>query len=298
MEEAGRRATRADERKGLDVMGEAEIGDVVAAVVGQAGGGRQLPAPGDRYEEGLLVCGKCGGRKETWIQIWGQQRIVRCVCKCQLDKYHAEQEKNAQKQSSLKIRALKDACFPMAAMNGWNFRQATMDENLKAVKRYADKWPEMKKKRQGLLFYGDVGTGKTYAAVCVANAVMEQGYSCIITSVPRLVQALDGNRDKVEFIDSVNRAELLILDDLGTERASEYMNEQVYGIIDGRYRTGKPLIVTTNLALADMVECRDGRKRIYDRILELCYPIRFSGQSRRRKELLERSAEMKKLLGV
>lgn len=298
MEETGRRATRADERKGLDVMEEAEIGDVVAAVVGKAGSGRQLPAPGDRYEDGLLVCGKCGGRKETWIQIWGQQRLVRCACKCQMDKYHSEQEKNAQKQSSLKIRALKDACFPMAAMNGWNFRQATMDENLKAVKRYADKWPEMRKKRQGLLFYGDVGTGKTYAAVCVANAVMEQGYSCIITSVPRLVQALDGNRDKVEFIDSVNRAELLILDDLGTERASEYMNEQVYGIIDGRYRTGKPLIVTTNLALADMVECRDGRKRIYDRILELCYPIRFSGQSRRRKELLERSAEMKKLLGV
>ena len=125
----------------MDVMGEAEIGDVVAAVVGKAGSGRQLPAPGDRYEDGLLVCGKCGGRKETWIQIWGQQRLVRCACKCQMDKYHSEQEKNAQKQSSLKIRALKDACFPMSAMNGWNFRQATMDENLEAVKRYADKWP-------------------------------------------------------------------------------------------------------------------------------------------------------------
>ena len=280
----------------MDLM--AEIGEVAREVLDKVGSKRQLPAPGDRYEDGLLVCGKCGGRKETWIQFGGYKKAVRCVCKCQLDKYHAEQEKTAQIQSSLRIRALKDACFPMAAMNGWNFRQATMDENLKAVKRYADKWPEMRKKRQGLLFYGDVGTGKTYAAVCVANAVMEQGFSCIITSVPRLVQALDGNREKVEFLDSVNRAELLILDDLGTERASEYMNEQVYGIIDGRYRTGKPLIVTTNLALSDMVECRDGRKRIYDRILELCYPIRFSGQSRRRKELLERSAEMKKLLGV
>lgn len=276
----------------------AEVGEVVQNMLDKAGSKRQLPAPGDRYEDGLLVCGKCGGRKETWIQFCGHKKVVRCVCKCQLDKYHAEREKAAHIQSSLKIRALKDACFPMAAMNGWNFRQATMDENLKAVKRYADKWPEMRKKRQGLLFYGDVGTGKTYAAVCVANAVMEQGFSCIITSVPRLVQALDGNREKVEFLDSVNRAELLILDDLGTERASEYMNEQVYGIIDGRYRTGKPLIVTTNLALTDMVECRDGRKRIYDRILELCYPIRFAGQSRRRKELLERSAEMKRLLGV
>ena len=175
-------------------MGEAEIGDVVAAVVGATAGGRQLPAPGDRYEDGLLVCGKCGGRKETWIQFCGHKKVVRCVCKCQLNKYRSEQEKAAQIQSSLKIRALKDACFPMAAMNGWNFRQATMDENLTAVIRYADKWPEMRKKRQGLLFYGDVGTGKTYAAVCVANAVMEQGYSCIITSVPRLVQALDGNR--------------------------------------------------------------------------------------------------------
>ncbi|MGN8780575.1 ATP-binding protein [Acidaminococcus fermentans] len=276
----------------------AEIGEVVQTVLNNAEGKRQLPAPGDRYENGLLVCGKCGGRKETWIQFGGHKKVVRCVCKCQLDKYHAEREKTAQIQTSLRIRALKYACFSMTEMNSWNFRQAAMDENLKAVKRYAEKWPEMRKKRQGLLFYGDVGTGKTYAAVCVANAVMEQGYSCIITSVPRLVQALDGNREKVEFLDSVNRAELLILDDLGTERASEYMNEQVYTVIDGRYRTGKPLIVTTNLALADMVECRDGRKRIYDRILELCYPIRFSGQSRRRKELLERSAEMKKLLGV
>ena len=276
----------------------AEIGEVVQTVLNNAEGKRQLPAPGDRYENGLLVCGKCGGRKETWIQFGGHKKVARCVCKCQLDKYHAEREKTAQIQTSLRIRELKDACFPMTEINSWNFRQAAMDENLKAVKRYAEKWPEMRKKRQGLLFYGDVGTGKTYAAVCVANAVMEQGYSCIITSVPRLVQALDGNREKVEFLDSVNRAELLILDDLGTERASEYMNEQVYTVIDGRYRTGKPLIVTTNLALADMVECRDGRKRIYDRILELCYPIRFAGQSRRRKELLERSAEMKKLLGV
>jgi len=280
-------------------MDEQKIRNVITDVLLlKIGGKRQTPERGDRYEDGLLVCGKCGEKKETRIQFSGHQKVVRCACKCQMDKYHEEQEKAAHIQSSLKIRALKDACFPMAEMNGWNFRQETMDANLEAAKRYADQFREMKRKRQGLVFYGDVGTGKTYAAVCIANAVMEQEYSCIITSVPRLVQALDGTKNKVEFLDSVNRADLLILDDLGTERASEYMNEQVYSVIDGRYRTGNPLIVTTNLSLADMLECRDNRKRIYDRIMEMCYPIKFSGESRRKKGLLERGAAMKAFLGV
>ena len=100
----------------------------------------------------------------------------------------------------------------------------------------------------------------------------------------------------MEFLDSVIRAELLILVDLGTERASEYMYEQVYGIIDGRYRTGKPLIVTTNLALADMVECRDGRKRIYDRILERCVPLKINNQNIRELNAVANMSEARKLL--
>lgn len=70
MEEAGRRSTRADERKGMALM----IVEVVQKVLDKAGSKRQLPAPGDRYEDGLLVCGKCGGRKETWIQFGGHKR--------------------------------------------------------------------------------------------------------------------------------------------------------------------------------------------------------------------------------
>lgn len=65
----------------------AEIGEVVQTVLNNAGSKRQLPAPEDRYENGLLVCGKCGGRKETWIQFGGHKKVVRCVCKCQMNEY-------------------------------------------------------------------------------------------------------------------------------------------------------------------------------------------------------------------
>lgn len=75
---------------------------------------------------------------------------------------------------------------------------------------------------------------------------------------------------------------LLIIDDLGAERSTEYATENVFNVIDRRYRSGKPLIVTTNLQLAELLEEESvARKRIYDRILEMCVPIRVSGASKR-----------------
>ena len=74
-----------------------------------------------------------------------------------------------------------------------------------------------------------------------------------------------------------------MIDDLGAERQSEYALEIVYNVIDGRYKAQKPLIVTTNVPLGEMQKTEETNyKRIYDRILAMCVPIQFDGESRRK----------------
>ena len=102
-----------------------------------------------------------------------------------------------------------------------------------------------------------------------------------------------------EYLDSLNRNNLLIIDDLGVERESEYMQEQVYNIIDARYRAGRPLIVTTNISLEEIKNPKNvQRKRIYDRVLELCHPVKVDGTSRRRRAVIDHYAERNRLLGI
>jgi DNA replication protein DnaC len=84
--------------------------------------------------------------------------------------------------------------------------------------------------------------------------------------------------------------DLLILDDLGAERGTEYALEQVFAVIDARYRSRKPLVVTTNLTLDALKHPDDlAHARIYDRILEICAPILFGGENLR----VEKANEMK-----
>ena len=86
-----------------------------------------------------------------------------------------------------------------------------------------------------------------------------------------------------EYLERLNRCRLLILDDFGMERGTEYALEQVYNVIESRTRSGRPLIVTTNLSLSELQNPIDtAHARIYDRVLELCIPICFTGESMRR----------------
>lgn len=96
----------------------------------------------------------------------------------------------------------------------------------------------------------------------------------------------------------LNQASLLILDDFGAERGTDYALENVYNIIDSRYRSGKPIIITTNIALREMQICEDIRySRIYDRLFEMCYPVKVEGKSWRKKEAVARFDDMKKMFG-
>ena len=100
-----------------------------------------------------------------------------------------------------------------------------------------------------------------------------------------------------EYISRLCRAPLLILDDFGMERGTEYGLEQVYNVIDSRYRSRRPLIVTTNLSLQDLQHPQDtAHARIYDRLLEMCAPIRFSGENFRKATAQDKLARLKNLM--
>ena len=99
----------------------------------------------------------------------------------------------------------------------------------------------------------------------------------------------------VEIANTIDRSP--IIDDFGMERGTEYGLEQVYNVIDSRYRSKKPLIVTTNIPLQDLQHPQDtAHARIYDRLLEKCAPIRFSGENFRKATAQDKLARLKNLM--
>jgi DNA replication protein DnaC len=146
-----------------------------------------------------------------------------------------------------------------------------------------------------LLFWGDVGTGKSFTAACIANELIQREQSVIMTSFVKILQDLwDKKTDEQGYMAKFERVSLLIIDDLGAERNTDYALEKVYNVIDSRYRSGKPMILTTNLSLSEIMDTMDMRyKRVYDRILEICYPVHAVGKSFRITEAAKRFDEMK-----
>ena len=104
---------------------------------------------------------------------------------------------------------------------------------------------------------------------------------------------------KQEYIDELNRFSLLVIDDLASERDTEYMNEMVIDIIDARYRSGKPLIVTTNLTAQELNNPKDIRKkRVYSRLLEMCVPLEVKGTDRRKNNAVKERSKINDMLGI
>ena len=145
--------------------------------------------------------------------------------------------------------------------------------------------------------------GRIYAVFPIEELSQKTG-KCK-SSVKKALKELDDTilndlfaiEDKTEYIRLLNRYELLIIDDLGVERSSEYVLENIFSVIDWRYRSGKPLIITTNLPLAQLKqETKIEKKRIYDRILERCIPVKIDGVSRREAMANDNMQTMKNIL--
>ena len=163
---------------------------------------------------------------------------------------------------------------------------------------YVERWEQMKEGNHGLLLWGKVGTGKSYFAGCIANALMEKEIPVRMTNFALILNDLAASFEgRNEYIDRLCRYPLLIIDDFGMERGTEYGLEQVYNVIDSRYRSGKPLIVTTNHT-PDMLENPQdtAHARIYDRLIEMCSPVCFTAKNFRKEAAKAKLDRLKELL--
>ena len=257
-------------------------------------------ADGDYEQDGLLYCGKCHTPKQTFIEQTATP--VFCLCQCQqkaVEKEEAEQKRRdaVARASRLRVEGFADSAMRSCTFSNDDSSNAKLSD---VARRYVANFPRMLKEGQGLLLFGTVGTGKTFMAACIANALIDEGHPCLVTNFPRLANGLlDAGDGKQSFLDSLNRYDLLVIDDLGSERDTEFMAETVQSVIDSRYRVHKPLIVTTNLTADELKRPADMKEqRLYSRLMELCIPVEVAGKDRRKEKLKENYASTKELLGL
>lgn len=248
----------------------------------------------DYEKDGLLYCGHCNTPKQCRIPIGVGVRLVGCQCACAAREYEAEKKARADREKRLRIETLRADGIRDKSLTACRFDTATMSEEIVKCKRYADAWDDMRRKNNGLLLWGNTGNGKTFAAACIANELIDRGIPAMITSFPRILNA---GYDKQEIIEQVRYYPLLVIDDLGAERSSEYAMETVYTVIDERYKSKKPLIVTTNLTLDELCKPKNmDYQRIYDRVIEMCTPLVFKGDNLRREKANKRLRYVKSVL--
>jgi len=276
-------------------MGFESLGDVLTSQLLQWAH-RAEEADGDyRDDDGLLICGVCHQAKETKVDIAGTEYIVACMCDCQAQEWEKRKAAMDREQWLMKLHQLPiyDELRDRTIRNQ-RFENAEDSVYLQKCKQFADKWDELKDGGVGLLLSGPVGCGKTYAAACIANALTDNGVGVLMTSFPRILKSqLPLN----EIVRQSDAFDLIIVDDLGAERDTDYAAETVFQFIDNRYKSKLPLIVTTNLAPKDLREQTDMRyRRIYDRVLEMCIPMVFSGDSRRNAKRKEKAALLRQII--
>ena len=100
-----------------------------------------------------------------------------------------------------------------------------------------------------------------------------------------------------EYIRSITAPDLLIIDDLGAERGTDFALERVHSLVDTRISANKPMIVTTNIDITDMGNCADlKKKRTFDRIMPATFAFAMKGTSYRMKQAQKSYKTLKDLL--
>ena len=260
---------------------------------------KQEKSPKEKVYHPNKKCSICGMPyvenhmlSESLIKILGDKIRYIPSCKChetfyerELEKIEMENEKARVKNRGNRYRnfSIIDNKFLNSLFENADFAEKHME----IAKKYAEKFME-KNCDVGILFYGNSGTGKTFASSCIGNYLMERGRNVIALNIGLYLTELkqEWNKKETELLHKISKCDLLIIDDLGCEKISEWVLEKIFLLIDTRYRASKPVIITTNLFYS-----RDNEKcgiyntfgtRIKERILEMCFPVCCKGESKRK----------------
>ena len=247
---------------------------------------------------GHVYCRECGERIDSDpLNCLGSKKIIFSrQCKCD----RKEEGVRKAKEDADHIRRLKEECF----ITSRNLINCTFDKLIEPdrqeviiAKNFVKNFKELSKGNSGLIFHGNVGTGKTYLAACIANKIIEDYQIRVkMRNIPQIINDIEKGGfdiDKNDYYRKLSSVSLLVLDDFGIERNTEYVNEMVYQIINTRYESKKPTIISTNIPLGVIMNGSNDidKERIYSRLREMCIPVKIAGKDIRtelgRKKLRE-----------
>lgn len=218
--------------------------------------------------------------------------IPSCNCYEEVTKRELEKKEEEIEQERIKnkIKKMQDISIVDVKFIESKFENADLTEkHMRLAKRYAEVFLE-KNLTEGIIFFGNSGTGKTYASACISNYLLENKKTVLAINMTSYLNKLktDFNLENI-ILKNIADCDLLILDDLGTEKVSDWVYEKIFLLIDTRYKAKKPLIITTNLNITEDESCElkkhfeiNGKNRIKDRINEMCYSQIVTGESKRK----------------
>jgi len=153
-----------------------------------------------------------------------------------------------------------------------------------ATRRFADTIDSKLDAGRGLWFMGPVGTGKTTLAMLVAKAALKAGRSVAIYSLPRLLNEIRdthrAERSHLDLLDRLTAVDLLHVDDVGAERTTDWVLEELYSIVNARYEDQRSMVITTNILDREAL-CDQVTERTVSRLTEMCDELPLLGHDRR-----------------
>lgn len=260
------------------------------------------PHPGDYEKDGVLHCGYCHKPKYILHELFGEMRKFPIDCDCIKECQQRIREQRQQREKLIKAENCRRHALRFPHMHQWTF--ANDDGGSPAItghaKKYVQNFPELKEKGEGLFLMGVTGTGKTFTAAQIINALCDEGYRCLLISFTDIVlELLSMNREKrLSFIDEICNHDLVVFDGYGAEPSTYFSDMNILEIIENCYNKQAPMIVTTSLSQEQLKEGNTTRQVILSRMKARCYCLTLGNVKRRNRLASERWGRFRQLLGI
>lgn len=245
--------------------------------------------PNKKY---MFTCKVCGRGKYTYVPIF--RSFMPCQCDCEKKAEEEKEHKRKADEAEIKFKRRQ-----ATISHGYrDIYLSDSDTKLDKIENFINNFPQFMEKSKGLMIYGEVGNGKTFMASCIANELCKRGYTVAMYHILDALKQI-GEFDNGTFMETIQTVDLLIIDDFGASRNTEYRLEQLVNLIDMRYQTRKPLVITTNMDRKDLIEnVSIGLERTYNRLIEMTHPLKIETPCRRIKKAKEEFAELERLLNA
>src|SRR6187551_2206168 len=221
--------------------------------------------------------GACDG--SGWIL--GPEDVAR-PCECREKRLKRGRSKGVASVIPSRYRGVSFDRPPISDMA----RELTTRGAVNDVRDYIDELDERLAAGRGLWLFGDTGTGKTTLAMLASKAALEAGHSVAIYSLPKLLARIrrtyesePGGDSYLAFFERLTSVDLLHIDDLGAEKRSDWVLEQLYALVNERYEAQRSMMITTNLSHEELAE--QIGSRTVSRLTQVCDEVPLFGDDRR-----------------